>query len=225
MGEMRFSPKIKLAVTVDDLFLWKGIPWPPGYSPSTVVPAMMVAFARHNLEHVYGFSATAPAGGEQAMREMFDQWSEAGHRIGNHTHYHANLNWVDEGRYIRDIERTAELIEPLDYRGTSQIFPIRDGQLGEYRGQNTMECRTISVTMDTRAPPISVWFYDTEFLAAHVRGVQSQRPGCDELAAPAIHQYGPEAVAPAGDDGPSNLRARPGLHMVDPRDASSGRLP
>ena len=47
------------------------------------------------------------------MHEIFDHWSEAGHRIGNHTHYHANLNWVDEGKYIHDIERTAELIEPV----------------------------------------------------------------------------------------------------------------
>jgi len=46
------------------------------------------------------------------MRKIFDHWAENGHRIGNHTHYHANLNWVDERRYIQNIERTAELIEP-----------------------------------------------------------------------------------------------------------------
>ena len=81
MGEIRFTPKIKLAVTVDDLFLWKGIPWSPGYSPSTVVPEMTAAFSRHGLKHVYGFSGTAPAGGDRGLREIFDHWSEAGHKI------------------------------------------------------------------------------------------------------------------------------------------------
>ena len=46
------------------------------------------------------------------MRSIFDHWADNGHQMGNHTHYHANLNWVDEQQYIRDIERTATLIEP-----------------------------------------------------------------------------------------------------------------
>jgi hypothetical protein len=96
MSDFSFQPKIKLSVTVDDLFLWKGLPWSPGYSPEIVVPKMTAAFARHDLKNVYGFSATAPAEDSVRMKKMFDRWVEQGHRIGNHTHYHANLNWVNE---------------------------------------------------------------------------------------------------------------------------------
>jgi peptidoglycan/xylan/chitin deacetylase (PgdA/CDA1 family) len=173
--EIRFTPKIKLAVTVDDLFRWKGIPWSPGYSPSTVVPAMMAAFARHDLEHVYGFSATAPAGGDRAMREMFDQWSEAGHRIGNHTHYHANLNWVDEGSYIRDIERTAELIEPWIACAPVRYFRYAMDNWGNTAAKYNGVQDYLRVNGYTSAP-ISVWFYDTEFLLAHVRVSKANAP-------------------------------------------------
>ncbi len=78
MSNVKFAPKIKLAVTVDDLFLWKGVPWAPGYSPSMVVPAMTRAFAHHGLKGVYAFSATAPAGDDRTMRKIFDHWAEAG---------------------------------------------------------------------------------------------------------------------------------------------------
>jgi hypothetical protein len=47
-----FQPKIKLALTVDDLSLWKGHPWSEGYSPATIVPTMTKAFARHDLKNV-----------------------------------------------------------------------------------------------------------------------------------------------------------------------------
>ncbi len=175
MEEIGFKPKIKLAVTVDDLFLWKGIPWSPGYSPSTVVPAMTAAFSRHGLKHVYGFSATSPAGGDRAMREIFDHWSQAGHRIGNHTHYHANLNWVDEGKYIGDIERTAELIEPWIVEAPAKYFRYAMDNWGntaaKYHGvQNYLHDNGYT------SAPVSVWFYDTEFLAAHVRVSTAEDP-------------------------------------------------
>ena len=175
MEEIRFAPKIKLAGTVDDLFLWKGIPWSRGYSPSTVVPAMTAAFARHGLEHVYGFSATASAGGHQAMREMFDHWSESGHRIGNHTHYHANLNWVDEARYIRDIERTAELIEPWITDAPIKYFRYAMDNWGNTAAKYDGVQNYLGDNGYTSAP-ISVWFYDTEFLAAHVRVSEANDP-------------------------------------------------
>ncbi len=168
MDDFAFKPGIKLAVTVDDLFLWKGVPWPDGYGPSIVVPAMTAAFAEHGLSHVYGFSATAPSGGDRAMREIFDHWCEAGHRIGNHTHYHANLNWVEQDVYIRDIERTAELIEPWIAEAPVRYFRYAMDNWGntaaKYHGvQDYLHANGYT------SAPVGVWFYDTEFLAAHTR--------------------------------------------------------
>jgi peptidoglycan/xylan/chitin deacetylase (PgdA/CDA1 family) len=173
--EIRFKPRIKLAVTVDDLFLWKGIPWPSGYSPSTVVPAMTAAFSRHGLKHVYGFSATAPACGSETMREIFDHWSEAGHRIGNHTHYHANLNWVAEDKYIQDIERTAELIEPWIAEAPVRYFRYAMDNWGNTAAKYDGVQHYLHKNGYTSAP-ISVWFYDIEFLAAHARVSKANDP-------------------------------------------------
>lgn len=47
-----FQPKIKLALTVDDLSLWKEHSWSESYSPATIVPTMTKAFARHDLKNV-----------------------------------------------------------------------------------------------------------------------------------------------------------------------------
>ena len=163
-----FQPRIKLAVTVDDLFLWKGLPWSDGYSPATIVPTMTKAFARHDLKNVYAFSATAPAGGEPAMRAIFDHWADTGHQMGNHTHYHANLNWVDERQYIGDIERTAELIEPWIDAAPVKYFRYAMDNWGNTAAKYHGVQNYLGENGYTSAP-ISVWFYDTEFISAHVR--------------------------------------------------------
>jgi peptidoglycan/xylan/chitin deacetylase (PgdA/CDA1 family) len=173
MPQVSFQPRIKLAVTVDDLFLWKGLPWSEGYNPATIVPAMTRAFRHHGLENVYAFSATAPAGDEASMRSIFDHWADHGHRMGNHTHYHANLNWVDEARYIRDIERTAVLIEPWIGAAPVRYFRYAMDNWGNTAAKYQAVQNYLADNGYTSAP-ISVWFYDTEFISAHIRVTRSQ---------------------------------------------------
>lgn len=172
MSEPSFQPRIKLAVTVDDLFLWKGLPWSPGYKPETVVPEMTAAFSRHDLRNLYGFSATAPSGDAVRMQKMFDYWVENGHRIGNHTHYHANLNWVSEDQYIRDIERTAEIIEPWINAAPVRYFRYAMDNWGNTSAKYNGVQNYLGANGYTSAP-VNVWFYDTEFLLAHVRVTKS----------------------------------------------------
>ena len=101
---------IKLALTVDDLFQWKGTPELAGYPYQTIARRMTDAFNSHGAKGVYAFSNTAPVDDDRALNQVFDGWADAGHHIGNHTHHHASLNWLTPQNYIADIERTEALI-------------------------------------------------------------------------------------------------------------------
>jgi hypothetical protein len=133
---------------------------------------MTAAFARHDLKNVYGFSATAPAKDSVLMKKMFDHWVEQGHRIGNHTHYHANLNWVNESQYIQDIERTAELIEPWIDEAPVRYFRYAMDNWGNTSAKYDGVQNYLAANEYTSAP-VNAWFYDTEFLMAHVRVARS----------------------------------------------------
>ena len=107
------------------------------------------------------------------MRSIFDHWADHGHRMGNHTHYHANLNWVDEARYIRDIERTAVLIEPWIAAAPIRYFRYAMDNWGNTAAKYEAVQNYLADNGYTSAP-ISVWFYDTEFISAHIRVTRSQ---------------------------------------------------
>jgi len=102
------------------------------------------------------------------MRKIFDHWAEAGHQMGNHTHYHANLNWVDENQYIQDIERTAELIEPWIAEASNCYFRYAMDNWGNTAAKYDSVQSYLNTHGYTTAP-ISIWFYDTEFMIAHAR--------------------------------------------------------
>lgn len=162
--------KVKLAITVDDLLMWKGMPWAPGYSPASVVSAFSSAFARHGIKGVYAFSSTAPADDEPDLLRVFDAWADQGHLIANHTHYHANLNWVDEDRYIRDIEQTEEIIDKWAHLAPTKYFRYAMDNWGDtQRKYDRVEDYLIKNSYTPA--PVSVWFYDTEFLIAHLRAI------------------------------------------------------
>jgi len=112
------------------------------------------------------------------MRKIFDHWAEAGHQMGNHTHYHANLNWVGENQYIQDIERTAELIEPWIAEASSRYFRYTMDNWGNTAAKYDSVQSYLNTHSYTSAP-ISVWFYDTEFMIAHAR--VSQVGGADTM--------------------------------------------
>jgi peptidoglycan/xylan/chitin deacetylase (PgdA/CDA1 family) len=160
--------KVKLAVTVDDLLMWKGMPWAPGYNAPSVTATFLEAFKRNGVRGVYAFSSTAPANDQPELLRVFDAWSDKGHLIANHTHYHANLNWIDEDRYIRDIEETEEIIDKWSQLAPVKYFRYAMDNWGDTQRKYDAVDAYLKRTGYTQAP-VSVWFYDTEFLIAHLR--------------------------------------------------------
>jgi peptidoglycan/xylan/chitin deacetylase (PgdA/CDA1 family) len=94
---MPMSPlgPVKMAITVDDLFLFHGSPMPRGYDSHITARGLTKAFKSHGAKGVYAFSNTAPTENNTGLLRVFDHWVEEGHHVANHTHHHASLNWVD----------------------------------------------------------------------------------------------------------------------------------
>jgi len=163
---------IKLAISMDDLFLWPNMPIAPGYSHLSITKAMTNALAAHRIKGAYAFSATLPAEKQPDLFSVFDHWVECGHHIANHTHHHANLNWVTAPKYIADIERTETLIEPWSSKAPTRYFRYCMDNWG-----NTPEKHaSVQAYLDRhgfKAAPISIWFYDVEFLAPHWRAIKA----------------------------------------------------
>lgn len=175
--------KVKLAVTVDDLLLWKGIPWAQGYTPHLVARSLVETFGRFGIAGVYAFSGTFPAARDPSLYRVFDVWTDAGHWISNHTHYHANLNWVDEFQYIEDIERTEALIDRWSRHSPVKYFRYAMDNWGNTQRKFDGVSDYLARSGYTSAP-ISLWFYDTEFIAAHYRAsVAGDASALDRLKA------------------------------------------
>ena len=164
------SGPLKLALSVDELFLWRGTPMASGYSALGITQAMIAALAKHRVQGTYAFSHTAPTDDDPTLFRVFDHWAESGNHVANHTHHHANLNWVTAPAYIDDIERTEALIAPWATRAPTKYFRYCMDNWG-----NTPEKHSAVLTYLRRQgytpAPISIWFYDTEFLAAHWRAI------------------------------------------------------
>ncbi|VVE11797.1 hypothetical protein PCE31106_02660 [Pandoraea cepalis] len=159
---------IRLAVTVDDLFLWKQTRWAPGFSPAVVTRALIEAFRRHDISGVYAFSCTSPCVGNPALFKLLDAWIEAGHFIANHTHYHASLNWIPADQYIGDIEQTEAFVGPWLSCSPAKYFRYAMDNWGDSQQKHDAVHRYL-VKRGYQTVPITSWFYDTEFLAPHYR--------------------------------------------------------
>jgi len=168
VGPISPDGPIRLAISMDDLLLWPDMPLASGYTHLGIAQAMTQAMKRHDVAGAYAFSATSPADGRPELFGVFDHWVEAGHHIANHTHHHANLNWVTVPKYLADIERTETLIERWSSQAPTRYFRYCMDNWG-----NTPEKHEgVKAYLDRHGfttAPISIWFYDTEFLAPHWR--------------------------------------------------------
>jgi peptidoglycan/xylan/chitin deacetylase (PgdA/CDA1 family) len=159
---------IRLAVTVDDLFLWKQTRWAPGFSPAVVTRALIDAFRRHRIGGVYAFSCTSPCVADPTLFRLLDTWIEAGHFVANHTHYHASLNWVPAEQYIGDIEQTESFVGQWMSCSPAKYFRYAMDNWGDSQQKHdSVHCYLVRKGYQT--VPITSWFYDTEFLAPHYR--------------------------------------------------------
>lgn len=162
--------KVRIAITMDDLLLWRNMPMAPGYTLMGITRAMTAALARHEIKGAYAFSGTAPAQDDPRLLDVLETWAGRGHFHANHTHHHANINWLTLPKYLDDIERTEEFIAPWAGAAPKRLFRYCMDNWG-----NTPEkhagVQAYLARHGYTAAPISLWFYDVEFLAPHWRAV------------------------------------------------------
>lgn len=161
---------LKLAMTVDDLFMWPGLPFPEGSSPQTVSNQLIHAFANNGVKNVYAFSCTRPVEQTNTLHEVLDAWCEAGHHVGNHTHYHCALNWCSVEDYERDMDRSESLLRPWIVHAPTKYFRFAFDMWGDQSEKTARILLKLARTGFNYAP-ISMWFSDTFFMLPHFRAM------------------------------------------------------
>ncbi|PXY23086.1 hypothetical protein DI005_22970 [Prauserella sp. PE36] len=184
---------VKVAMSVDDLFQWKGMPYPESHPPARTAQLLIDAFANHGHPPVYSFSSTAPVDDEPAFAEVFDQWVDAGHHVGNHTHYHASLNWVKPSVYIDDIKRSEDVIGSYIERAPSKYFRYCMDMWGN-SPEKTAQVQAWLAKAGYLAAPLSYWFYDAQFAVPYLRALHNKDEGVrnwilDKFVETAIDQF------------------------------------
>ena len=163
---------VKLAITMDDMLLWRGVPVPKNYTSLGIARAMTQALARHRASDVFAFSNTAPAEDDPELLRVFDHWCDEGHHVANHTHHHASINWVDAQTYIGDIERTEEIIARWAARAPKRYFRYCNDMWGDTAEKQAAVGAYLAQHGYTSVP-VSVGFRDSRFMAAYWRAIHS----------------------------------------------------
>jgi peptidoglycan/xylan/chitin deacetylase (PgdA/CDA1 family) len=163
---------VKLAVTMDDMLLFRGVPMPKGYSSPAIAQSMTRALERHGASGVYAFSNTAPADENPELLRVFDHWVERGHHVANHTHYHASINWVDAPTYIEDIERTEKIISRWASLAPRRCFRYCPDMWGD-TSEKAAEVGAYLSRHGYLPIPVSVGFRDTRFHPAYWRTLKA----------------------------------------------------
>jgi peptidoglycan/xylan/chitin deacetylase (PgdA/CDA1 family) len=163
---------VKLAVTMDDMLLFRGVPMPKGYSSPAIAQSMTRALERHGASGVYAFSNTAPADENPELLRVFDHWVERGHHVANHTHYHASINWVDAPTYIEDIERTEKIISRWASLAPRRCFRYCNDMWGD-TSEKAAEVGAYLSRHGYLPIPVSVGFRDTRFHPAYWRTLKA----------------------------------------------------
>jgi len=170
---------VKLAVTVDDLFQWRNVPFPNGYDARRCSRALTDAFADHGVREVYAFSCTHPTDDDPSLLEVLDSWCAAGHHVGSHTHMHCSCNWLPADAYLADVDRGDEVLEPWLERSPTRYFRHAFVHAGD-TSDKVIQLSAGLARRGFRVAPITSWFYDVQFMVPYVRAVNA---GDDEAAA------------------------------------------
>ncbi|TDD40343.1 polysaccharide deacetylase family protein [Saccharopolyspora elongata] len=190
---------LEVAVTVDDQFQWTGIPFPEGHGPHTVSKKMMKAFEAYGVPGVYAFNSTAPTEEDPRVLDILDDWCAAGHYVGNHTHQHISLNWLDVDTYLRDIETSERLLSRWIEASPSRYFRYAFAMEGD-SATKTRQVQTHLSQNGFLSSPVTLWFYDAQFMVAYDRALRltdraAQRWIEDTLVDTAIEQIENQAAA------------------------------
>jgi peptidoglycan/xylan/chitin deacetylase (PgdA/CDA1 family) len=161
-----------IAITIDELLLWDGTPMPRGYTPHTVMDGLLDALAQQAVAGVYAFSHTSPVEDDPALRKVLERWCESGHHLGNHTHCHANLNWLGADQYCADIRVAEGIVGDLVDQAPVKYFRHAmdmSGRSEARRGAVEDRLRDDGYT----TAPITAWFGDFAWTAPYARALDS----------------------------------------------------
>jgi len=163
--------KVKLAITMDDMLMWRGLPVPKGYSALGIAQSMTKALEEHRATDVYAFSNTSPADDDPELLRVFDHWVERGHHVANHTHNHPSINWVDAKTYIGDIERTEEIIQRWAALAPKRYFRYCNDMWGDTADKQ----EKVGAYLQKHGyipVPVTVGFRDSRFAPAYWRSLK-----------------------------------------------------
>jgi len=152
-----------VAITIDD-FNWRQIPQPDTRKTNR---AFLDALARHSNLKAAIFVCGKNVD-DADSRPLLQDWSDAGHTIGNHTYSHLNYNSQSVGIpiFTSDVLRCEAVISGLAGFGKWFRFPyLKEGATAAKRDQMRAflaqhEYRNGHVTIDT-----SDWYYDQRLKA------------------------------------------------------------
>ncbi|WPB96017.1 polysaccharide deacetylase family protein [Streptomyces malaysiensis] len=170
MSDISPAGPVKVAVTVDDLLLWDGVPLPAGSSPVDITRSMARTLTEHGVPSTYAFAHTYPVERDPALIAAFEAWVEAGHHLGNHTHHHAPLRWMPAEDFCADIARAerriGRLIESAPQRYFRYPMDMSSGSESK-RGQVEEYLRDHGY----RNAPITAWFSDFAWIVPYYRAL------------------------------------------------------
>ncbi len=163
---------VKVAVTFDDILLFRGFPMPPGYDLLGNARTFSRGLATHGIRNIYAFSNTYPAEEDREVLRVFDYWLTQGHHVGNHTHHHASLNWIDAKAYVGDIERAADILEPWISQAPRRTFRYCMDMWGDTR-EKLEAVKSYLDAAGYTPVPISIGFHDMQYTAPYWRTLKA----------------------------------------------------
>jgi peptidoglycan/xylan/chitin deacetylase (PgdA/CDA1 family) len=166
---------VRLAVTVDDMTLFRGVPYAPGDDAMKVNRAFIGAFRNHGIAGVYQFSNSAPLEDDRALEKVYDFWVQNGHHVGNHTHHHPAIYWLDADRYAEDIDAADNYLGRWIRAAPKRCFRF----CMDMWGDTGCKCDQMLEHLRQREytpVPISIGFHDTRWNAAWVRTTRRGTP-------------------------------------------------
>ena len=163
---------VKMAITFDDMLMWRGTPMPKQYSCLSIARKMTDALSHHHAAQVYAFSNTAPAEDDPELLRVFDHWVDQGHYVANHTHHHPSINWVDAKTYIDDIERNEQMISRWATQAPKRYFRFCNDMWGDTAEKQETVLHYLK-TQGYTPVPVTVGFRDSRFHAAYWRTLKA----------------------------------------------------
>jgi len=167
--------RLKIAITIDDMLLLRGVPMAPRHSVPSNIRAILSALKTHGVAGVYQFSNTAPIEDDPSLLEVFDMWVESGHHVANHTHNHPPLNWLDADTYARDIEEAEKYLGRYINKAPKRCFRF----CMDLWGDTACKCGAILGRLEEMGYtpiPVSIGFHDIRWNAAYCRVLKRGSP-------------------------------------------------